>query len=59
MSEKTVKRWSTKRKQEVVLHLLRDEFLEGGIAALQRRTDDPRSWPWSRSSNAPSGWLVT
>jgi len=58
------KRWSAKRKQEVVLRLLkgesldglsretgqpagelsrwRDEFLEGGIAALKRRADDPK-----------------
>jgi len=64
MSEKSVKRWSAKRKQEVVLRLLRgesldtlsretgqpasvlsqwrDEFLEGGIASLKRRTDDPK-----------------
>jgi len=64
MSEKSVKRWSAKRKQEVVLRLLRgesldtlsretgqparvlsswrDEFLEGGLAALKRRTDDPK-----------------
>ena len=56
--------WSAKRKQEVVLRLLRgesldalsretgqpasvlsqwrDEFLEGGLAALKRRTDDPK-----------------
>lgn len=59
-----VKRWSSRRKQEVVLRLLRgesldalsrvtgqpasvlsrwrDEFLEGGQAALKRRTDDPQ-----------------
>ncbi len=65
MSKKTsVKRCSAKRKQEVVLRLLRsenldaliretgqpvavlsqwrNEFLEGGIAALKRRTDDPK-----------------
>ncbi len=65
MSKKSsVKRWSAKRKQEVVLRLLRgesldalsretgqpaavlsgwrDEFLEGGVAALKRRTDDPK-----------------
>ena len=64
MSEKSVKRWSAKRKQEVVLRLLRgegldtlsretgqpasvlsrwrEEFLEGGMAALKRRTDDPK-----------------
>jgi transposase-like protein len=65
MSKKSsVKRWSAKRKQEVVLRLLRgesldalsretgqpasilsqwrDEFLEGGVAALKRRTADPR-----------------
>jgi len=64
MSEKSVKRWSAKRKQEVVLRLLRgesldalsrktgqpasvlprwwDEFLESGLAALKRRTDDPK-----------------
>jgi transposase-like protein len=64
MSEKSVKRWSAKHKQEVVLRLLRgesldalsretrqpasvlsqwrDEFLEGGLAALKRRTDDPK-----------------
>jgi len=64
MSEKSVKRWSAKRKQEVVLQFLRDEslntlsretrqpasvlsqwrdeFLEGGIAALKRHTDDPK-----------------
>ncbi len=58
------KRWSAKRKQEVVLRLLkresldtlsretgqpagelsrwRNEFLEGGVAALKRRTDDPK-----------------
>jgi len=65
MSEKTSpKRWSAKRKQAVVLRLLRgesldtlsretgqpasvlsgwrDEFLEGGVAALKRRTDDPK-----------------
>ena len=64
MSKKSVKRWSAKRKQEVVLRLLRgesldalsretgqpasvlsgwrDEFLEGGMAALKRRTDDPK-----------------
>ncbi len=60
MSTKSVKRWSAKRKQEVVLRLLRgesldtlsretdlptrvlsswrDEFLEGGLAALKRRS---------------------
>ncbi len=59
-----VKRWSARRKQEVVLRLLRgeslealsretgqpaavlsgwrDKFLEGGVAALKRRTDDPK-----------------
>ena len=64
MSEKSVKRWSAKRKQEVVLRLLRgegldtlsretgqpasvlsrwrEEFLEGGMTALKRRTDDPK-----------------
>ena len=58
------KRWSAKRKQEVVLRLLRgesldalsretgqpaailsswrDEFLNGGVATLKRRTDDPK-----------------
>ncbi len=62
-SKSSVKRWSAKRKQEVVLRLLRgesldalsretgqpavlsgwpDEFLEGGVAALKRRTDDPK-----------------
>ena len=65
MSKKSVKRWSAKRKQEVVLRLLRgesldalsretgqpasvlsrwrDEFLEGGLAALKRRTEDPKA----------------
>lgn len=65
MSEKKQpRRWSAKRKQEVVLRLLRgesldalsretgqpaavlsgwrDEFLEAGMAALKRRTDDPK-----------------
>ncbi len=64
MSKRQVKRWSAKRKQEVVLRLLRgesldvlsretgqpaavlsrwrEEFLEGGLAALKRRTDDPK-----------------
>ncbi len=65
MSKKSsVKRWLAKRKQEVVLRLLRgesldalsretgqpaavlsqwlDEFMEGGVAALKRRTDDPQ-----------------
>ena len=78
MNEKSVKRWSAKRKQEVVLRLLRgesldalsretgqpasvlsqwrDEFLECGIAALKRHTDDPRWRPWSGSSSAPSPW---
>jgi len=65
MSEKKdLKRWSARRKQEVVLRLLRgesldalsretgqpaavlsgwrDEFLEGGAAALKRRTTDPK-----------------
>jgi transposase-like protein len=65
MSEKNVpKRWSAKRKQEVVLRLLRgesldslsretgqpasvlarwrEEFLEGGMAALKQRTNDPK-----------------
>ena len=64
MSKRAVKRWSAKRKQEVVLRLLRgesldelsretgqpaavlsswrDEFLQGGVAALKRRTDDPK-----------------
>ncbi len=64
MSKKSVKRWSAKRKQEVVLRLLRGEsldelsretgqaaavlsqwreaFLAGGLAALKRRTDDPK-----------------
>lgn len=64
MSKKSVKRWSAKRKQEVVLRLLRgesldslsretgqpaailsgwrDEFLEGGMEALKRRTDGPK-----------------
>ena len=64
MSKRAVKRWSAKRKQEVVLRLLRgesldglsretgqppsvlsgwrDEFLEGGLAALKRRSDDPK-----------------
>ena len=58
------KRWSAKRKQEVVLRLLRgesldalsretgqpavvlsswrDEFLNGSVAALKHRTDDPK-----------------
>ncbi len=34
MSEKSVKRWSAKRKQEVVLRLLRGESLD----ALSRET---------------------
>ena len=64
MSKQSVKRWTAKRKQEVVLRLLRGEsldvlsretgqpasvlsgwregFLEGGMAALKRRTDDPK-----------------
>ena len=64
MSKRAVKRWSAKRKQEVVLRLLRgesldalsretgqpasvlsgwrDEFPEGGLAALKRRSDDPK-----------------
>jgi len=65
MSEKKLpKRWSAKRKQEVVLKLLRgeildalsretcqpasvlsnwrDEILEGGAAALKRRTNAPK-----------------
>jgi len=63
MSKKSVKRWSAKRKQEVVLWLLRgdslnaqsreagqpasvlsrwrDEFLEGGLTALKRRSGMP------------------
>jgi len=62
--KKQPRRWSAKRKQEVVLRLLRgesldtlsretgqpaavlsgwrDDFLEGGVAALKRRTDDPK-----------------
>ena len=65
MSKGSVKRWSAKRKQEVVLRLLRgesldtlsretgqpaavlsawrEEFLEGGLAALKRRTGDPKA----------------
>ncbi len=65
MSKGSVKRWSAKRKQEVVLRLLRgesldtlsreteqpaavlsawrEEFLEGGLAALKRRTEDPKA----------------
>ena len=61
---KPAKRWSAKRKQEVVLRLLRgesldglsretgrpaaelsrwrEEFLAGGVAALKRRTKDPK-----------------
>ena len=64
MSKRQVRRWSAKRKQEVVLRLLRgerldalsretgqpaavlsrwrDEFLEAGLAALKRRTEDPK-----------------
>jgi|AMFO01.1.fsa_nt_gi Transposase. len=64
MSKKSVKRWSAKRKQEVVLRLLRgesldalnretsqpaavlsqwrDQFLEGGLAASEAATDDPK-----------------
>ncbi|MFP5211760.1 MAG: helix-turn-helix domain-containing protein [Acidobacteriota bacterium] len=60
----SMKRWSAKRKQEVMLRLLRgeslnalsrgtglpagvlsswrDEFLEGGLAMLKRRADDPK-----------------
>ena len=65
MGMKPVKRWSAKRKQEVILRLLRgesldvlsletgqpasvlsrwwDEFLEGGLAALKWRTEDPKA----------------
>ena len=39
MSEKSVKRWSAKRKQEVVLRLLRGESLD----ALSRETGQPAS----------------
>jgi len=40
-----------------VLSAWRDEFLEGGVAALKRRTDDPKAVrPWSGSSGGPSGW---
>jgi Trm5-related predicted tRNA methylase len=42
MSKRAVKRWSAKRKEEVVLRLLRGESLEGGLAALKRRSDDPK-----------------
>ncbi len=64
MSKGSAKRWSAKRKQEVVLRLLRgesldalsretgqpatvlsawrEEFLEGGLAALKQRTEDPK-----------------
>jgi len=64
MSKGSVKRWSAKRKQAVVLRLLRgesldalsretgepasvlsrwrEEFMEGGLAALKRRTEDPK-----------------
>ncbi len=62
--KKERQRWSAKRKQEIVLRLLRgesldalsretnqpagvlsrwrDEFLEGGLAALKSRTRDPK-----------------
>ncbi len=39
MSEKSVKRWSAKRKQAVVLRLLRGE----GLDALSRETGQPAS----------------
>ena len=39
MSEKSVKRWSAKRKQELVLRLLRGESLD----ALSRETGQPAS----------------
>ena len=39
MSEKSVKRWSAKRKQAVVLRLLRGESLD----ALSRETGQPAS----------------
>lgn len=81
MSKKSsVKRWSAKRKQEVVLRLLRgesldapsreagqpaavlsawrDEFLEGGVAALKRRTDAP-SCGRNASHEAPPAQIRT
>ena len=38
--------------QPSVLSRWRDEFLEGSLAALERRTEDPKA----ANSSAPNGW---